>query len=174
MGYSRWAAGELVVASKLNAMIPNIILQGSDITRTSSTAFVDTDITFTPDVSATYYYELFVSYGAGNVGDIKWAWSAAQAAFTRFAFSVAGPETPSGVDTGGNGLLHRPAEGTGMVAAGLTSGNAGFMSAWERGTFTTTSTAAACTLQVGQSASSATSTIFRGGNNSRFVYQRVV
>lgn len=171
MAYQRWLAGELTTATKLNAMFPSYIEQAIDIS-TTSTVLQNTDITFTPDVSATYYYEMFISYGAIDTGDIKWAWSAAQATFNRFTFAVAPAQAPTDVDTGEEVVMHRPTTTGLAVAAGLTSGNAGFMAAFDRGTFTTTATPAAVTLQIARSGAAGT-TIFRGGNNSRFVYQRV-
>lgn len=181
MGYDRWRAGEIVTATKLNSMIPQYILQVADLSKTNST-LANTDITFTPDVSATYYYEMYISYGATNLCNFKWSWSAAQATFKRFVCHLSPVPAPDRVDTGAEIVMRYPAQGEAVQTSGLDTipedgnpadGNAGFLSAWDRGTFTTTATPASITLQVAQGTTNATAAIFRGANNSRLVYQRI-
>lgn len=176
MGYDRWRAGELVTASKLNSMIPQYILQAVDLTRASSVTLTATDIVFTPDVSATYYYEMYIGYSASQTADIRWAWSAAQATFKRFVLMQL-PQSSDGVDIGNNLVSRQPLQASPAIAGGGdvagTTDPVAFMSAWDRGTFTTTATPATVTLQVGQGTSTAQKTIFRGANSSRLLYQRI-
>lgn len=179
MGYDRWRAGEITTASKLNSMIPQYILQVSDITRTSSTTFVDTDITWTPDASATYYYEMLISYGASQSSDFRWRWQGAQiSTWKRFvAHTLPQSSDDPGFTIGNNLVTRYPAYTSSCIAGGNniagTITPTSFVSAWDRGVFTTTATPAAVMLQIAQGTSSTNQTIFRGGNNSRIVYQRI-
>lgn len=173
--FDLWRAGEIIVPAKLNAMIPSFIELENDFTKTNSTLSNVTDISFTPDINATYYYELYISYGAIQAADIRWAWSASQATFNRYVCHQL-PASSDGVEVGNNIVLRHPAQGSSAIAGGGNDADNdpdNFMSAWDRGTFTTTGTAAAITLQFAQGTTNATASVLRGGNNTRLVYTRI-
>lgn len=172
-------SGRPLTAKDLNMVGMNVIYQGADQPVTSSTTFVDSAITFTPDTGAVYYYELFIAYTAGATGDFKWRWNAQHALFCRSTLSAeAGTaNTDAGqaeadqlTQPGAAMVFRRPANATEIGAGGMGVASA-LSAAYDRGTFATDGTSAAITLQFAQQTSHTTTMNLRA--NTTFLYQRI-
>lgn len=171
-------SGEPLTAKALNRVGMSVIYQGTDSPVTSSTTYIDSALTFTPDINAVYYYEVFLAYTAGSGGDLKWRWNAQHALFCRF--TIAPDDDTANVDVGTADadqltqpgslmILRRPSNLTDAVAGGMSTTIS--TAAWDRGTFATDGTSTPVTLQFAQNASSATTMNLRA--NSTFLYQRI-
>jgi len=168
-------AGRALTAKDLNLVGPNIITQGSDAVYTSSTTPTATNITFTPDVSATYYYELFIAYTANGTPDFGWRWNAPEALFCRYTLSMiegaaAATGTPA-TEPGADIIFRRPANATFIPAGGTGDTANGLPCAFDRGTFATTATSSAITLECAQFTSNAAATRLRA--DTTLIYQRI-
>jgi len=176
----QWFAGQVMTADAANARHPKLVQQENDQTVTSSTTFVASEIRFTPEPNAVYWYELLLSYsaygGTGSTatsGDFKWNWNAAGATFASFtqAYNL---DAPVGFNNGSAIIFRRPANTTIRVAGGASDGsNDVILSAFDRGTFATDGTITEVVMQFAQNFSSANATILRGGNQTRMIYYRI-
>lgn len=179
MAYNLFKTGDLLLASKLNQIVPQMISQGTDYTCTlNSTTPQLSDILFLPDTSAVYTYELFIAYSASTNSDFRWSWDASEATFSRYVTHRALTPVLSGLNTGTDAVVRRPGQATNILAQGgdaaAVTAPLNFMSAYDRGTFVTTSSPAVIALMVAQGTASATeNTILRGGNATRLLYTRV-
>jgi hypothetical protein len=171
----RLYAGQIITADKWNSLIPQLVQQENDQIVTASTTFVNSEITFTPEPNAMYWYELLISYSAIAAADFKWSWSAAGASLCSFTAAYAASAPTTSVNTGADVILRRPANTTVRIAGGsdATSPPVNFHSAYDRGTFTTDGTLSAITMQFAQNVSDAGQTILRGGNQTRMLYRRI-
>jgi hypothetical protein len=170
-GFPAWFAGEIITADGLNGRNMRLVAQESDLTLTT-TSFVASQITWVPEPNAVYAYWLYISYSADTTADLAWEWESEStcgvllASFTQaYVLGAA-----AGVDTGASVIMRRPANTTDRLAGGTGVGN--FHSAYDQGTFSTNSAPTAQTLYVRQGVASG-STILRGGNQTRLVYQRI-
>lgn len=177
--YDLFKTSQYLLASKLNRLVPQMITQGTDLTVTlNTTAPQVTDLVFVPDTNAIYNYEVFLCYTASTAADFSWSWKADEATFCRYVLHRA-PGAASGINEGGAVVMRRPAQTThSVVAQGLdlsgTVDPINFCSAYDRGTFTTTSSPGAIGLLVSQGTSDADeNTILRGGNGTRMLITRV-
>ncbi|MEU0809508.1 hypothetical protein [Streptomyces sp. NPDC005970] len=174
----RLYAGQILTADRWNAALPLLVMQENDQTVTSATTgttLINSEITFTPEINATYQYELLLSYSATVNSDFKWAWDAAHALFCSFTLAYASG-VATGVNTGGDTVLRRPGNTTGRIAGGTDAAATtpvNFHSAYDRGTFATDGTVGTITMQFAQNTSSTDQTILRGGNQTRILYRRI-
>lgn len=76
MPYPTFAAGQTLTAAMLTALQWKEVYQGSDQTRTSSTALTASSIVIPVVAGATYRYKLLVRYSTSGVNpDIKFDWT---------------------------------------------------------------------------------------------------
>lgn len=169
--FPAWFAGEIITADGLNGRNMRLIAQESDQTLTSTTA-VASQISFTPEPNAVYAYWLYLSYSADTTADFGWEWeSEATCGVLMASFTKAYAQTAaSGANTGASIIMRRPGNTTDRVAGGTDVAN--FHSAYDSGTFSTNATPTAQTVYVRQVVASG-STILRGGNQTRMIYQRI-
>lgn len=175
MSIPQWFAGQIMTADAANARNPKLVQQENDQVVTSSTTFVNSEITFTPEPNATYWYELLISYSAVAAADFKWTWSAAGATLCSFTAAYAASAPTTSVNTGADIIFRRPANTTTRIAGGTDASSppANFHSAYDRGTFVTDGTISTVTMQFAQNTSDAGQTILRGGNQTRLMYYRI-
>lgn len=170
-GFPAWFAGEIITADGLNGRNMRLVAQESDLTLTT-TSFVDSQITWVPEPNAVYAYWMYISYSADTTADLVWQWESEStcgvlmASFTQAYILGAA----SGANTGASIIMRRPGNTTDRVAGGTDVAN--FHSAYDQGTFSTNAAPTAQTLMVRQNVASG-STILRGGNQTRLVYQRI-
>lgn len=169
-----WLPGMRMTATRMNARNVQLVEQAQDQIRTSSTTYVASEITFTPEVNAVYAYELYLSYSAVEAADFKWNWNAPQATFASFT-QARHPDTTGTFNAGALVIFRRPGNATDRVAGGggTTSPPDSFFSAYDVGTFATTAVPAPVTMQFAQNTSAAGQTILRGSNQTRMLYQRI-
>lgn len=169
-------AGQVLTADRWNSLIPRLITQENDQTVTSSTTYVDTEISFTPEINATYAYQLLLSYSTGGDGtgssvDFKWRWSADHATMRSFTQAIHTDATGT-FNAAQSVIFRRPGNTTDRIAGGP-NGTATFWSAYDQGTFETDGTLDTVTMQFAQFTSGAEETILRGGNQTCMIYQRI-
>ncbi|MFC8201271.1 hypothetical protein ACFUTV_38630 [Streptomyces sp. NPDC057298] len=171
----RLYAGQIITADKWNSLIPQLVQQETDQIVTASTTFVNSEITFTPEPNAMYWYELLIAYSAIAAADFKWTWAASGTTLCSFTAAYAATAATSSINAGSDVILRRPANTTVRIAGGsdATSPPANFHSAYDRGTFTTDGTISPVTMQFAQNVSDAGQTILRGGNQTRLMYYRI-
>lgn len=174
MSFPQWFAGQALTADGLNGRNMRLVMQENDQTVNNSTAYVASEITFTPEPNATYWYTLLVSYSADGAGDFKWNWNALGATFASFtqARSVDATGTFNAPATV---IFRRPGNTTDRIAGGATTGTPtdSFYSAYDQGTFVTDGTITPVTMQFAQATAAAVNCILRGGNQTRLLYQRI-
>lgn len=182
--YELFKDGQFLLASKLNRLVPQMITQGTDLefVGASNTTAVATDIVFLPDTDAIYNYELFFCYSASTDVDVTWYWQADEATFSRYALYRA-PGSSGSLTTGAAAIMRRPAQTTAVECQGGdpdgTIEPVNFMIAYDRGTFTTTSTSGAIGLMAAaaglddDASPNEEKTIIRGGNGTRLLITRV-
>lgn len=174
MSIPQWYAGQVLTADAANARHPKLLVQQNDQTVTNSTTLVNSELTFTPEPNALYWYELLLCYSTIAAADFKWSWNAPWplASFTA-AYASTAPTT--GANVGADVVFRRPANTTTKVAGGTdaTSPPANFNSAYDRGTFATDGTLGTLTLQFAQNVADAGQTILRGGNQTRLLIWRI-
>lgn len=171
--FPAWFAGEIITADGLNGRNMTLVTQESDLSLTSATEpGVASQIVFLPEPNAFYAYWLYISYSADTTADFGWEWEAEgtcgvlMASFTQSYIQAAA----AGANTGAAIIMRRPGNTTNRVAGGTDVVN--FHSAYDSGTFSTTAAPTQQTLYVRQLAASG-STILRGGNQTRLLYQRI-
>ncbi|MGW3936433.1 hypothetical protein [Streptomyces phaeochromogenes] len=175
MSIPQWYAGQVMLADAMNARNPRLVQQENDQIVTASTTFVNSEIVFTPEPDALYWYELLISYSAIAAADLKWSWNAPGAAFASFTAAYAAAAPTTSINAGADVILRRPANTTVRIAGGsdATSPPVNFHSAYDRGTFETDGTITAVAMQFAQNVSDAGQTIMRGGNQTRMLYYRI-
>lgn len=168
-------AGQIITADRWNARIPLVVTQENDQIVTSSTTPIASEITFTPEINATYRYSLLISYSATTTSGIFWEWDAPNALIASFTQAYEHPGT-SGVNSGQGVVMRRPAHTTNRYAGGTDASSppSNFHSAYDWGTFATDGTLNTITVQFAQATSSTDQTILRGGNQTRIVYERII
>ncbi|WP_200308250.1 hypothetical protein [Streptomyces adelaidensis] len=167
-------AGQIATADQWNALIPRMVTQENDQTVTSATTgttLVDSEISVQLEPNALYEYRLWLSYSADGAADFKWAWDLTGMLICSFTQANAAGLSTASVNDGGDVILRRPAATTNRIAGG--SGAVNFHSAYDWGTLQTDAAPGPITLQFAQNTSSANDTILRGGNQTRFLYQRI-
>lgn len=170
-----WQPGMRITATRLEEGRMRLIEQQSDVTLNSTTTYVDSDITFTPDTDAVYAYWLYISYSAVEAADFKWRWQAVEATFASFTQSRH-PDATGTFNAEAGVIFRRPGNTTDRIAGGggTSSPPSSYFSAYDQGTFATTSIAAPVTMQWAQYSSDAGDTILRGGSTqTRLLYQRI-
>lgn len=167
-------AGQIATADQWNAGIRRIVTQENDQTVNSGstgTTLVNSEVTAQLEPNAMYDYWLWISYSADAAADFKWAWSLSGMLICSFTQANSASLSAASVNDGGSVILRRPAATTARIAGG--SGSANFNSAYDWGTLQTDAAPGPITLQFAQNTSSANDTILRGGNQTRFLYQRI-
>lgn len=175
MSIPQWFAGQALTADGLNARHPRLVQQENDQIVTASTTFVNSEITFTPEPNAMYWYELLISYSAIAAADFKWSWAATGTTLCSFTMAPAATIGTASINTGSDVIMRRPANTTVRIAGGsdATSPPANFHSAYDRGTFVSDGTITPVTMQFAQNVSDAGQVILRGGNQTRLLYYRI-
>lgn len=169
----RMSAGQIITADRWNAMIPQMVTQENDQTVTNSTTYVDSEISFTPEINAVYRYTLLISYStSGTAGDFKWRWNAPNALFASFTQAVHTDATGT-FNTANSVIFRRPGNTTDRLAGGA-NGEATFWSAYDEGTFETDGTLNPVTMQFAQYTAVAEDAILRGGNQTRMIFERFI
>lgn len=170
MGYPDFRAGMKLKASHLRAMQTIRVVQGSDQTRTSSTANLDTNLVIPVEANAVYEYRLLLAYSCG-AGDYTGAWSVPSGTtMQRHGDGMAA--TATGTQTAYTDAFS--AQGSATTAfniGGNTSSIAQTCSFVEQGYIETASTAGNVTYQFSQRVSSADATIIRAA--SQLYYTRI-
>ncbi|MFP3986871.1 hypothetical protein U9R90_05090 [Streptomyces sp. E11-3] len=166
-----------MTADAWNARIPLLVTQENDQTVNNSTTYVDSEITFTPEINAVYRYLLLISYstggdGSGSTGDFKWNWDAPNALFASFTQAVALAATGT-FNSPQSVIFRRPGNTTDRVAGGA-NGSGTFWSAYDQGTFETDGTLNTITMRFAQDTAAVEDTILRGGNQTRMIYERII
>jgi hypothetical protein len=171
----QWYAGQVMLADAMNARNPRLVQQENDQIVTASTTFINSEITFTPEPNATYWYEVLISYSAIAAADLKWTWAAAGTTLCSFTMAPAASIGTASVNTGSDVIMRRPANTTVRIAGGsdATSPPTNFHSAYDRGTFVSDGTLSTVTMQFAQNVSDAGQVILRGGNQTRMLYTRI-
>lgn len=173
MPYPLWLPGMRITAARLNAGHWEMVEQQADQILTSTTTYTDSEITFTPDTDAVYLYFLWISYSADENADFQWRWSAAQATFASFT-QARHPDATGTFNAPAEVIFRRPGNTTDRLAGGGgSSPPSSFFSAYDQGTFATTSIEDTVTMQFTQRVSNPGQTILRGGNQTRLVYKRI-
>ncbi|GAA2456889.1 hypothetical protein [Streptomyces macrosporus] len=168
-----WLPGMLITDTRLNEGAMQLVTQASDQIVTNSTAYVNSQITFTPAVNAVYAYWLLISYSAHESADFRWRWDAPQADFASFT-QARHTDATGTFNAPASVIFRRPANSTDRIAGGGgTTDISSFFSAYDQGTFITTSSPAAVTMQFTQYTANTGQTILRGGNQTRMLYQRI-
>lgn len=169
-----WLAGQRITAERMNENRMILVEQTADQTITGSTTYIDSEISFTPDVGATYFYWLLISYSAVEAADFKWRWSASEALFASFT-QARHIDATGTFNAGAEVIFRRPGNTTDRIAGGggTTSPPDSFFSAYDQGTFTTSGVSAPVTMQFAQRVSDAGDTILRGSNQTRLLLQRI-
>lgn len=170
MGYPDWRAGQKIKASLLRAMTPTLVLQGTDLERTSSTTLTATNLVIPVEANALYEYRLLVTYAAGD-GDVQVEWTT-PAGTEMQRHGVGLGDASTGAPTNGNSLFS--AQGTGATdfdIGGSTLSATANCSFIELGHITTGSTSGNVTFMFAQDISNATASILR--SVSSVLYRRI-
>lgn len=175
-----WRPGMLLTDERMNAGRPQMVLQEADLTMTSQTTLLDTDIVLPGVALATYTYQLLISLSAvqGANSGLAAAWSVPSGtSINRFTTSMAPANPPTSLNSGGVVIMRRPAAGTLQLAAGSdgSSPPTNFHSAYDIGTVTMGGVDGDLRWRVSQSGTGSTdATILRGGpTHTRLIYQRI-
>jgi hypothetical protein len=183
MPYPQLFAGQRITADKLNASRKRSVVQTADQTLVGTTALVNTEIVLPIEAGAVYYYDCLISYSAVRAGSggsaLSWSWNVPPGAvLARFTQSYV-RDPASGVNTGSDVILRRPATTTRIPAGGTdsTSPPINFHSAYDRGTITAGGISGLVILQVGQDTGTgptASEVLLRGGNQTRCYFERIL
>src|SRR6266487_6562375 len=81
-----YATGQVIDAPDVNSWFtPLAAIKTSDQPVTSSTTMIsDSQLSVTPEVSASYFLTAYIWYQAGTVGDFKFQWGVPTGAFIRY------------------------------------------------------------------------------------------
>lgn len=170
MPFPQWYAGQTITAERLNARNMRVIEQEADqeiVNNDSSWELSEIELELEPN--ALYAYWMYISYSAGS-GGFAWSWQATSVTLASFTLAY-NRDTASGINDGGPVIMRRPANTTARVAGG--SGATNFNSAYDRGTIMTAGGSPTLALRFRQDSSSSQVTTLRGGNQTRFLYQRI-
>lgn len=174
MPFPRWLAGMRITADRLDDRNMQTVEQGEDITVTSSTTLIDTNLILPGEVGATYWYHAMISYSAASTPDFQWAWDVPSGANVRRFTTSKDASSSEGVTVGGPAVMRTPATTTGVEAGGSDPDGGpyeDFIYASDEGVITIGGTAGNCTVQFAQNTSDVNETIIR--SQSRLVYMRI-
>lgn len=171
-------AGQIATADQWNAGIPRLIAQENDQivnSSTTGTTYVDSEIQFQPEPNAEYEYDLLISYSTeSEAPDFRWRWQPETTGGVLFcSFTQAYVLAATGTFNSGAAIIQRRPGNTTDRVAGGNAGIATFLSAYDRGTFSTNAAPDLIKMQFAQNTSSADDTILRGGNQTRLLVQRI-
>lgn len=174
MSFPQWFAGQALTADGLNGGRMRLVQQENDQTVTNSTTYMASEIEFTPEPNATYWYQMLISYSADGAGDFQWNWNAPGAIFASFTQARSVDATGT-FNTGAEVIFRRPGNTTNRLAGGATTGTPtdSFYSAYDQGTFVTDGTITPVVMQFAQATLAPVDCILRGGNQTRLLYQRI-
>lgn len=170
-------AGQAITASMLNDLRMKMVVQTENQEVTSSTALVPSEIVIPVESGATYWYQMILTYSAGNTGSggggFAWNWAVPTgAAMPRQSISYSLLDTTNtSLNAGGRVISRSPANSTTMRAQG--TGVDDFLSVHEYGSIQVGGQSGDCVLQFSQWESSAQATTLRGVLRTRCFYQRV-
>lgn len=170
MGYPDFRAGMKLKASHLRDMQTVRVIQGSDQTRTSSTALLSTNLIIPAEANAVYQYKLLLAYSCG-AGDYTGQWDVPSGAtMQRHGDGMAA--TATGSQTAyTEGFSAQGAATTAFNIGGNTAGITQIVSFVEEGYIETSSSSGDVTYQFTQRVSSADATIIRAA--SQLYYTRI-
>lgn len=158
MPYPDWRAGQKITADLLAGMQTYLVEQGSNLSVTSSTAFVDSDIVIPLEENAIYEYHLCISYSAGTGGDANIEWTVPSGATMLRSGQGLGQSVSTAQTDADRSFSARGAAGTDFGFGG-TGSTAAFE---EHGTIECGSTSGNAVLQWSQRVSNATATTLLG------------
>lgn len=175
MSIPLWYAGQVITADRLNARNAYVVVQNADQASTN-TSFQQSEIVVTFEPGAVYQYQCLIAYTADHDNDFKWNWGGNDVNLSSFTQAMG-----TGSNTGHNAdrpvIFRRPGNTTTRIAGGTSDlpSTDVFQSAYDWGTLTTGSGTPTLVLQFGKlsNTQSGLDTILRGGNQTRFVYQRI-
>lgn len=122
MPYPVFVAGFPLTAADLSELQWKEVNQGSDQGVTSSTAYVDSAITFTAVAGARYRYKLVAGYTANTTADAKFMWTVpASGEVTRFAQGVGLSNTITNVHDVDRGAARRLFAANDVTVGGVNS-----------------------------------------------------
>ncbi|MDT0270592.1 hypothetical protein RM844_30395 [Streptomyces sp. DSM 44915] len=153
-----------VTAGRLEEDKPAIVEQPADISVTSSTTLVSTDLAVPVVAGAYYIFRVRTAYGASSAGGARFAWTVPTG-----TTMVRRVEAPADGSSGAGGDITMRARDAGTeqtVGGGIT-----FAGYHEDCQVNVGSVGGVCTLRFAQATSNATATIFR--NQSFIEYLRI-
>lgn len=178
MSIPQWYAGNVITADRLNARNTYVVVQNADQAATD-TSFISSEIVVTFEPGAVYQYQCLISFTADRNNNFKWNWSGNDVTLASFTQAM-DTGTNSGQNASRPVIFRRPGNATTRIAGGTSALDASppvevFQSAYDWGTLTTGSGTPTLVLQFGKLSDTLSDhdTILRGGNQTRFVYQRI-
>lgn len=179
MSFPQWFAGQVITAERLNARNVHEVLQSQD-QEASTTNYVMSEIQVEFEPDATYMYWCYISYTADYRNGLRWAWSGSGTTLGSFTQAMAHDASgATGQNASREVIFRRPANTTDRQAGGtsLLSGASPVsvvQTAYDQGTLITSGGTPTLNLMFGRWASGVgQNTILRGGNQTRFLYQRI-
>jgi len=175
MPFPQWYAGQVITAERLNARNMQMVTQEADhkIEDDNDSSWELTEVTAELEPDAIYAYWCYISYSAGVDGFV-WSWDATGVSLASFTTAY-NRNVSSDINTGGSVIMRRPANTTPRVAGGASSTD--YNSAYDRGTMETSGGSPVLTLRVRKDnvdpEVDREVTLLRGGNQTRFLYQRI-
>lgn len=169
--YPEFRSGQKLRASDLLSMGTYEVQQGSDLTRTSTDTFADTNIVIPVEATGVYEYRLTASYSGDTTGLGKFQWTVPSGSIMQ-RHGVGIGITSTGSQTNADILFSaQGTDGTDFNLGVNSTSSSSVVSFIEMGRIVVGSTAGDATLQFGQVASSATSSILL--SSTACVYQRI-
>lgn len=165
-------AGQRVTAALLQAMLPTIIVKTASTDRSSTTTLADDpELTTTLAANAIYFVEFFLFF-AGNLGDMKTAWTVPSGATGNRSAIGPGSNADGGTSNAMDNISGRfgvHGYSTTVAYGGRTTGSTASLSqeaAIETSLMTTTN-AGTCAIQWAQVTSNANATRMASGSLCR-------
>lgn len=169
--YPEFRAGQKLRAADLLSMGTYEVQQASDLTRTSTTTFADTNIVIPGEANAIYEYRLTAVYSGGTTGLAKFEWEVPSGT-TMQRHGIGIGATSTGSQTNADILFSaQGSESTDFNVGVNSSSSVSQCSFYETGRIEMGTTEGDVTLQFGQVASSATSSVLY--STTACVYQRI-
>lgn len=181
MPFPQWYAGQVITAERLNARNMQMVTQEADmeirdisVNSDNRNEWEPSEISLELEPDAIYAYWCYISYSAGPAG-FAWSWSVSGVSLASFTTAYNRGVYDSSINTGGGVILRRPANTTTRVTSGV--GVTDINSAYDRGTMETSGGTPTLTMLVSQdgypTGGPEGTSILRGGNQTRFLYQRI-
>lgn len=175
MSIPQWYAGQVITADRLNARNLNIIMQsGNQIATTTSLQASEITASFEP--GAVYAYWCYISYTAHFDNDFQWQWAGTNVTLASFTQALA-PGNNTGHNASRPSIFRRPGNTIVRIAGGTSNLPATSVNqtAYDAGTLFTGSGDPTITLMFAKYSNETEDqpTTLNGGNQTRFLYQRI-